>query len=362
MNEYRKLSRHTKKIVRHDDEEYLSVAKFRTNQKEDYLGEHALSKYNNGKDKNLHQAELERVFMRDQVSIGLMMRLNTFSRSYVANIIRNVMNSSVITQKYFDKIHKEYNSAYFLAKAESLFTNAEIPDEVFASILKEHHKQMSAERDRVLAQAELLKQKFITNVEYLIHNGKLSPTTDIAEVSNRLNMASIRILDPLNPGFDAGTRGSHDGFNISFRPFARNDEDIEDTYFHEAVHAGLAGRKRMLYDSGIFATVSHKKMGVSLANKGDRSYTWLDEAITEKIKMLLLGNNKTISYSKECALLDNLLEEGKEHGLEWLTFAEAYQEDYIVNRNNSEKNRLPKMREMFKKIQKTRPMILDSHS
>jgi len=142
MNEYRKLSRHTKKIVRHDDEEYLSVAKFRTNQKEDYLGEHALSKYNNGKDKNLHQAELERVFMRDQVSIGLMMRLNTFSRSYVANIIRNVMNSSVITQKYFDKIHKEYNSAYFLAKAESLFTNAEIPDEVFASILKEHHKQL----------------------------------------------------------------------------------------------------------------------------------------------------------------------------------------------------------------------------
>lgn len=231
----------------------------------------------------------------------------------------------------------------------------DVPDVFMVTLLRAHAEKYTEYNEQVRELGEQIKEEFFDRVKTAIAAGFLSPDTDITVVRARLDVTRFFYIDPLSGGSHTSVSRSAEGLiGISHEHYFRDTPEMRrHTFFHELVHATLAGRAitaSVVGGSGQIMTHAHRKEGLRFdferAPRGQK-FGWLmglNEGVTEYIAQYLSGMTDSVAYGIQILYMRNMAEKG----VLMSAFVHAYQEDYKLGENGV--RRLPKLAELLTSI------------
>lgn len=252
---------------------------------------------------------------------------------------------------------------------------AELPPDEFAEFLRAHESTMEQKRAEFIPSIEPLINAYFERFGRLVEVGQLPPVLD--QVRSKIQKTACVTMD-LFSGVDGKTGTSAASYgsetqNVNIR-LGGDKEFTKRSLTHEVTHAGSGrtaigiyekegkmkrvfkslGRTRGMPPERKLKSIEHTRIGLDqsgVVNDTEterrleiRRYTWLNEAVTEHVALLLesvpteamdaeqivnllRSNDKNQTYDEERLLLAMLLTSGK-HEIPLMTVLEAYFEDY----------------------------------
>ncbi len=189
------------------------------------------------------------------------------------------------------------------------FLSGELDDEVFEEMLRihvENFKRKTAEFAQKLLE---IKARFRSRALEAIASGYLPITVE--ELDRRMEATTVELCDSVENQFD-----DFDGDHNVETEHIRIGSHVPEAYWdhaitHESIHA-LSGRT-VIHQSGERPRLGHQRLGVRFASawadKKKARFRWLNEAITERITIDLLGESDG-SYDTEREVLQGLIDRG----------------------------------------------------
>lgn len=236
------------------------------------------------------------------------------------NFIREIMTSFDLSKKIVKLLPTINSEDTFVDQAVVFFTNnfSTIPDDLFEEMLRFHLTEFKRKSTEFRKQLPELILRFKGKVKKAVLNGWLPANLELLEKRIH-NETNFMLFDELIEIYIKMLGGYNITEGIVKIKSILSESEWEKIIDHELTHVAVSGRAiiKSKAKSSAFGPVTihqNQKLGLGFDDykRIDKKliFTWLNEAVTESISMLLRGDDGTDFYKYEINILNGLIKEG----------------------------------------------------
>ena len=228
---------------------------------------------------------------------------------------------------------KDPREGVTMAEVKAIIEDGGIDDRTFAGMIARHHEAVGEKMAASRVEVEKLQAELLGDIERLRAAGVITTPSEV--IAKRLERTHVVFIDPLEAS--PNRRGSHDSTGKLVMRIDEDSRGQKHVYYHEMVHALLQGVTLRTWNEGPFTSIQEVKSGLRFEkpvavepgqrdrSPRERTYIALNEAITEELALVLLGDRE--KYEDSSYGVDRLrLEKVIEAGVPLQAFFDAYQE------------------------------------
>lgn len=210
-----------------------------------------------------------------------------------------------------------------IRNAKNFLNDYKYNNDIWAKVLERHIAEFKIRAETILAKAELARNGFLEAARKEIKNGQLPITEELLE--RRVKETAIYVTDQMVDS-RAGTYKNH----VITLVDTADESDIEHAVYHELSHA-CSGRITAKSKIGDMYLIENVRIGLSTMQRGtdtspyQRKMDWLNEALTERMALRLLGKpNDNRARVYERAALNTLFQRGLSEEMAYDAYFENY--------------------------------------